>query len=53
MKLSLVASLTLAMLAELAAAKRCVIRTEYCGHTLNKISTLPSKQSNYRVVHPR
>lgn len=41
MKISLAASLTLAMLAEVAVARNCDGGLNYCGKTLNKIGTPP------------
>jgi hypothetical protein len=55
MKLSLIASLTLAIFAELAVAKKPKIKDcqpgyFFCGHALNRMSTLPSKtESNHRL----
>jgi hypothetical protein len=40
MKISL-ASITLALLAEVAIARNCNAGLNYCGSTLNKIGTLP------------
>jgi hypothetical protein len=41
MKISLVASVTLAMLAEVTVARNCNEMLDYCGYNLNKIGTVP------------
>ncbi|KAM0689870.1 hypothetical protein Q7P36_010742 [Cladosporium allicinum] len=52
MKISLAASLTLAMLAEVAVARNCDGGLNYCGKTLNKIGDYEAEiQSACGQVH--